>query len=560
MDRIDDLEQSLITLAKFVKEETNKLKSENENIRTALSSSASKTSISKVIGLEAKINDAQKKIALLMLKGNDQKKGNDAYASTHAADYTSKFSNFESKIEELQSKFDSVKSSENPLKERLSNIEQKLESESKRENDASGVKALYDTLESQISSLASEVEKLKQSAMSKQDTDTNTKYYMGKLSEQISTLENDLQSKIENARSALDDEFQNRLDGLKMVLEEEAKKIAQKKNKEENFGKEISEIREESFAEEAYLDKRIQDATAKIENALNSTEVDKKIDRKLDEMNEQVTLKMHALEMLENKMNKALEEKVKKVEGEEKTNKKQYDKETKAKFQELEKEFTSKLENIKGAEKKLDELVQRKINLVEKEQKREETELDKNLNTRMEELEDKLSLKLHALESLENKMNEILGKKMNMLEEDEGIEIASADKKIQDLHKAVADMQREIAQLKSVDVLEEKSMRKDVEALKNRVKFFDDHIKTISTKHMTKQLEEFAHYLDGKIPEVVTLEEFQRHMDMLDKKINSINAPDTTQVMQKIGLMEKEINGVLTELKDIYGNMPKFVE
>ncbi len=500
MDRIDDLEQSLMTLARFVKDETTKLKAENENIRNSINSSskgpkegdvpAVRLFTNKVIELETKINDIQKKIAGLMLKVSDKKPG-DSYASK-LADHSSKFSNFESRIADLQNKI-TLSSS---LEKRLSKLEQK------KGGSDNEVKELSTTLESQIRSLASEVQKLKQNSEPKEDA--NTKYYMDRLTEQISNLENDLQSKIETARSTLDDEFQNRLDGLKMVLDQQI----QEKNPSE-IEKEISEIREESFAEEAYLDRRLQDTTIKFEKAFNYEELEKKIDKKLEEFNEQVALKVHALESLENKMNQALEEKLMKVEQEEKT---------------------------------------------------QESGLGKNWNTRVEELEEKISLKLHALESLENKMNEMLGRKINMLEADEGIETASADKKVQDLHKIVAVMQQDIVQMKNGDILGEKAVRKDVEALKQRVKFFDDHIKTIATKHMTKQLEEFAHYLDGKIPEVVTLEEFQRHMEMINKKMSAIEAPDTAQIMQRIGEMEKEIKGVLTELKDIYSGMPKFVE
>ncbi|MBI4162190.1 MAG: hypothetical protein HY513_00775 [Candidatus Aenigmarchaeota archaeon] len=490
MDRIDDLEQSLITLAKFVKDETCKLKTENENIKSSFSS-PSRSPSGKVIELEAKINDVQKRMAALMLKSNDQK----------PLDYSAKISSLESRVEDLQNNAYSIKS-EHTWEEKFAVLEQKIEAESVQ---ASGA------LESQISALASEIQKVKQQmeeAGSKQD-DAGAKYYMEKLSEQMSVLENELQNKVENARSVLDDEFKNRLDGLKMVLEEEAKRVAQEKTKEASLAREMSEIREESFAEEAYLDRKLQDAAAKIEKSLDSADFDKRVDKKLEEMNEQISLKMHALETLENKMNQVLQEKMAKVEQDERNQGSDY---------------------------------------------------DKNLSTKMEELEEKITLKLHALESLENKMNEMINRKVNMVEEDESLGVASADKKIQDLHMTVAEMQKDLSQIKSGDVLEEKAFRKDLDALKGRVKFFDDHIKTIAMKHMTKQLEEFARYLDGKIPEVVTIEEFQRHMDMLNRKISAIEAPDTAQIMQRIGAMEKEIRDVLAGLKDVYYQMPKFVE
>src|SRR3989338_5211092 len=70
MHRIDDLEHSLMTLAKFVKEETNKLKAENENINKRIASAPN----NKIVEMEAKINDIWKKIAALSPQTKNPKK------------------------------------------------------------------------------------------------------------------------------------------------------------------------------------------------------------------------------------------------------------------------------------------------------------------------------------------------------------------------------------------------------------------------------------------------------------------------------------------------------
>ena len=137
-----------MTLAKFVKEETNKLKAENENINKRIASAPN----NKIVEMEAKINDIWKKIAALSPKANGPKKGNDAandaYASTHlvsthAEDYNKKLSDLESRINNLQ-RMPASLNDEN-LMNRLAKLEQKLENKSSQQVGA-GQKCFHCTV------------------------------------------------------------------------------------------------------------------------------------------------------------------------------------------------------------------------------------------------------------------------------------------------------------------------------------------------------------------------------------------------------------------------------
>ena len=152
-----------------------------------------------------------------------------------------------------------------------------------------------------------------------------------------------------------------------------------------------------------------------------------------------------------------------------------------------------------------------------------------------------------------------MSKKLMILDDEEGVDISSVDKRMQDLKKSLSEMQSEIEKMKSGDY-DTVSLRREVEAIKDRVKSSDEHIKTIATKHMMKQFEDFTHYLDKKMPDIVTIDEFQKHMDSMNARMQSIEAPDMRNLAAKVDVLERSINMMIKQLNSVYLSMPTVVE
>ena len=152
-----------------------------------------------------------------------------------------------------------------------------------------------------------------------------------------------------------------------------------------------------------------------------------------------------------------------------------------------------------------------------------------------------------------------MSKKLMILEDEEGVDISSVDKRVQDLKKSLSDMQSEITKMKNEDY-DNISLRREVEAIKERVKSPDEHIKTIATKHMMKQFEDFTHYLDKKMPDIVTLDEFQKYMNSINSRLQSIEASGMRNLSAKVDVLERSINIMITQLNNVHLSMPKIVE
>lgn len=409
------------------------------------------------------------------------------------------------------------------------------------------IKTIAVHVRSQLKDVNSRLEKL-----SEQINDQDLEKRMNKLEEKIAS------AKIVKGKAQIDNNKleDSRLEEIERKLESLESDIKSNKptggpskelsdEKLEEFESRFAKLEENSKSVisapiDSGLEERINSKISQINQKIISlttptSDNSKEIDTLRRTQTDQVKNSQQKLESVENLVKseiQRLEDSMKKISHPEERKIEEYSKKLETIRSEMEKktaEYSSKMESIKNQMEK---------NYQESEKR--STQAGKELGKEFEQKLGQIKDIDKRIGSIEEDLKTIHRTEKNV--EEESVIIASIDKKMADLELFSKDMQAQIEYMKTVENKLDKSL--DARA----------------TKMFTKQLEDMSRIMDKRFPTLITREDVSRHLAEINKRLDTIEAPDMAPLTEKVDYLEKKVEAIYNMLKNISNRIPVIVE
>ncbi|HLC76581.1 MAG TPA: hypothetical protein VJH04_00080 [archaeon] len=181
-------------------------------------------------------------------------------------------------------------------------------------------------------------------------------------------------------------------------------------------------------------------------------------------------------------------------------------------------------------------------------------ELAKQLVKERDEMEDEVVNRL----SLERRVNE-MEQKMKHLNETEkevkelDIDRASMERHVQTIDSGLREMNDMMQKIKSLENV-------DISKVSNRLQDMESNMKMQTVKLLTQQLNEFAKSLERRLPNIVSREEYMRQIADINQRMRTIEAPDLSPLGARVGRLEKKIEEIAVMMRSMYNRVPIVVE
>lgn len=203
-------------------------------------------------------------------------------------------------------------------------------------------------------------------------------------------------------------------------------------------------------------------------------------------------------------------------------------------------DFESKLSYLKSAEvgdiKKLAEEFRSEKELLEKESVNRIS-----VEARVKELESKLT-----------KMDESVDESVEEVEELD-VDRVSMEKRLHDAEDELTRMREVVSKIESVE-------GGDIAKLSTRLQDMEGNMKMTTIRLLTQQLNEFAKSLDRRLPNVVSKEEYSRQIAELNRRMQTIEAPDLSPLGTRVERLEKKVDEIANMMRSMYNRIPIVVE
>lgn len=129
-----------------------------------------------------------------------------------------------------------------------------------------------------------------------------------------------------------------------------------------------------------------------------------------------------------------------------------------------------------------------------------------------------------------------------------------------DVHKKLSEIDSAMSTAKKLEKIDFEKLRQELAQYDRAVKNLESNVEVITTKFLTKELNDFAKAMDRKIPALVTKEEMYKEINLLGHKMRGIAEPDVAKLERKIDLLERSLSEISNLMRGMTGRMPVIVE
>lgn len=161
-------------------------------------------------------------------------------------------------------------------------------------------------------------------------------------------------------------------------------------------------------------------------------------------------------------------------------------------------------------------------------------------------------------DELKKRLEKDMRAKINEMEKYLGETTSRFSARLNEVKSRVDEEAKELSKIMGSGEI--KKLRDDIYEQKKNIDGFEKKLEMIALKTTTKQLEEYSKMLDKKLPEIMTKEDYQRIMNIVNQRIKMPDIPDLKIIKDRVGVLEKNIEQIAAETRSIYGRLPFIVE